>query len=267
VKLVVLCKPVGARRPVIDRQSRLLQSSQSFHISPLDRLACRLAQELRGPGDEVIALSAGPPQVEGFGDALAKLGVDRVCLVGHPVLMDADYFALAHTLAAALRHTGYDLVLAGETSPDDERAAVPAATAGLLDVPHLGAVREARWVSPDSAAAPVADGAAASEPAARVLRVERTLTAERLAARLTLPALITVSPEVQLPATAPPSRPTPPPVESYDLDVLGVQLQDVSPRTKVVSHAAARRAPRRGGAELMSDAPSLVAALRRERLI
>jgi hypothetical protein len=41
----------------------------------------------------------------------------------------------------------------------------------------------------------------------------------------------------------------------------------VAPRTRVVSHTAYRRAPRRGGAELLEDASALLAALRRDQLI
>src|SRR5690606_14800025 len=58
-------------------------------------------------------------------------------------LAGADLTLTAEVLAAALRHTGFDLVIAGDASTDGAGGAVPAMLAEHLDVPHLTALTTA----------------------------------------------------------------------------------------------------------------------------
>ncbi len=84
---------------------------------------------------EVVALSMGPaPTVEALRKALS-MGADAAVHVLDDGLAGADLLRTATVLAAAVRQTGFDVVIAGNESTDGRGGVIPAMVADLLGVP------------------------------------------------------------------------------------------------------------------------------------
>ncbi|MGM7775839.1 electron transfer flavoprotein subunit beta/FixA family protein [Arthrobacter sp. KNU-44] len=92
-------------------------------------------------GTEVIALTMGP---EGARDALRKalsMGADSAVHVLDDALDGADIARTAAVLAAAIKHTGFDLLVAGNESTDGRGGVVPAMVAEHLGLPLLPSLK------------------------------------------------------------------------------------------------------------------------------
>ena len=87
---------------------------------------------LRG---EVVVLAMGPASVPTNLRKGLAMGADRAIHILDDALIGADTTLTATTLAAALSHEGFDLVIAGNVSTDGGGAVIPSMVAELLDVP------------------------------------------------------------------------------------------------------------------------------------
>lgn len=88
-------------------------------------------------GTEVVALSLAPEgSVATVRKALA-MGAGSAVHVADEALLGADVTLTAEALAAAIKKTGFDLVIAGNVSTDGSGGMVPAAIAEYLGVPHV----------------------------------------------------------------------------------------------------------------------------------
>lgn len=138
--IVVLVKQVPDVNAVkIDRSSgKPLVSGQQV-VSSYDAHAIEAALQLRDQfGGEVIVVSAGSAPKEAISRALA-MGADRGIQI--TVGADAiDSLATARLLADAIRETGSDLILAGQTADDNETGQVGPQVAELLDLPLVSSV-------------------------------------------------------------------------------------------------------------------------------
>lgn len=109
-----------------------------------DELAVEEAVRIRESGlaAEVYCVSAG----DGRGNEAVRrglaMGADSAFLVDDAVLANADPLTIARTLAALVEREGYDLVLAGKQSTDDESGLVAAMVAELLGIPCVAGVVE-----------------------------------------------------------------------------------------------------------------------------
>lgn len=115
-------------------------------VNPFDVLGLVRAVELKaGPGDEVVALSMGPPQAaEGLTTCLA-LGADRAALLSDRALAGSDTLATARALSLALEREKPDLIVCGRNSADAETGQVGPELAELLDIPHISQVRKMEY--------------------------------------------------------------------------------------------------------------------------
>lgn len=115
-------------------------------VNPFDVLGLVRAVELKaGPGDEVVALSMGPPQAaEGLTTCLA-LGADRAVLLSDRALAGSDTLATARALSLALEREKPDLIVCGRNSADAETGQVGPELAELLDIPHISQVRKLEY--------------------------------------------------------------------------------------------------------------------------
>ena len=158
---VVCVKPVNRRtaEPAADKGDRVALEA-----------ALRLRAGLASPGAVVDVLVMGPPAAEGVARQCLAVGADRAWVLSDPALAGSDAQATARALAAAVRHIGADLVLTGVSSSDGGTGQVGPALATLLGV---GLVTEATGL----------------EPAGSAL----IAGSERLAVRVPLPAVVTVS--------------------------------------------------------------------------
>jgi electron transfer flavoprotein alpha/beta subunit len=89
---------------------------------------------------DTCALGLFPPGKEGPLKAARAAGAARAVALWDEELHATDFLGVAQVLAAAARHLGFDVLVAGEAS----RAAVGPALADRLGVPHLTGVIDAR---------------------------------------------------------------------------------------------------------------------------
>lgn len=91
----------------------------------------------KNPGTEVEVLSMAPAAAVATlrrGLAMGASSATHVCDEG---LLGADLGLTAEVLAAAIKHIGYDLVIAGNQSTDGSGAVLPAMISEWLDVPLI----------------------------------------------------------------------------------------------------------------------------------
>ena len=150
MKVVVLVKHVPdtaadrhfAADLTLDREavSGRLDEADEYAIEQ----ALRVAEQARGPGTSVTALTMGPSAaVTALRRALA-MGVGAGVHVLDDALHGSDALATARVLAAAVRRLGFDLVVCGAASTDSGTALVPPMLAELLSVAvisHADALR------------------------------------------------------------------------------------------------------------------------------
>lgn len=99
-------------------------------------------KEKRSDVEEVVALVLGDDKAaESLRTALA-MGADRGIHVSDAAIDPRDELGWARVAAAAIRRdqTGFDLVLIGKQTIDNDAGESGPALAELLDLPHLGAV-------------------------------------------------------------------------------------------------------------------------------
>src|SRR5690606_29531432 len=105
-------------------------------------LEAALSHADKSPDVEVVVLSMAPA---GSAATIRKglaMGAASAVHVTDPGLVGADLGLTAEVLAAALRRTGFDLVIAGNLSTDGSGGVLPAMIAELLDVPSLTSLNQ-----------------------------------------------------------------------------------------------------------------------------
>ena len=152
--------PVVSRITFDYEQKTIVREGVPSEVNPFDVLGLVRAVELKaeldagpgdnaGPGNEVVALSMGPPQArDGLVQCLA-LGADRGVLLTDRALAGSDTLATARALGLALEREKPDLVVCGRNSADAETGQVGPELAELLGIPHVSQVRKLEY-RPDS---------------------------------------------------------------------------------------------------------------------
>ncbi len=185
MKIIVLIKQVPEmervkfdnERGVIDR------NSAGVEVNPFDLNALETAVRLKElVGGHITALSMGPSRAEGvLREALAR-GADKGILITDRQFGGSDTIATSATIATAISGTGeFDLIVAGEMTVDGDTAQVGPQTAELLDIPHGANVTEVLSVSENT------------------IEVASNVWSGSFQKKLTLPALITVTKDINTP--------------------------------------------------------------------
>ena len=138
MKIAVCIKQVPAHdwQPrVNDDRTWVRDQDASFELNEPDAYALEEGLRLREKhGGEVVVCSAGPARVaQALREALAR-GADRAIHVEDDDLARGDAFAVAESLASAMRDEQFDLVLTGLQSDDQgfaQTGVVLAATLGI----------------------------------------------------------------------------------------------------------------------------------------
>ena len=140
--------PVVSRITFDYESKTIIREGVPSEVNPFDVLGLTRAVELKaGPGDEVVALSMGPPQAaEGLTTCLA-LGADRAVLLSDRALAGSDTLATARALSLALQREKPDLIVCGRNSADAETGQVGPELAELLGLPHLSQVRKLEYLA------------------------------------------------------------------------------------------------------------------------
>jgi electron transfer flavoprotein beta subunit len=141
MNIVVLVKQVPdteSERRLAPGAGTLDRAAADGLINELDEYAIeeglRIAEACAG---EVTILSMGPARAaESIRKALS-MGADKAVHVLDDAIAGSDALATSAVIAAALRATGFDLVIAGSESTDARTGVLPAMLAERLGVPQL----------------------------------------------------------------------------------------------------------------------------------
>lgn len=142
--IVVLLKQVPDTEALIqisDDKTSIRTEDVKWVINPYDEFAVEEALRIKEKhGGKVTILSMGPERaVESIRTALA-MGADEGVLIDDPAAQGSDALGTAKVLVAALKKTGFDLIIAGQRAVDDDGYQAPAAVAELLDIPQISMV-------------------------------------------------------------------------------------------------------------------------------
>lgn len=222
--------------------------------------AVTLAEELRA---QLTAIAVGPARREDRVLAMAlRAGCTRALRVYDNMLSGLDYLGVARVLAATANHVGYDLILCGARSQDENQGAVGPAVAELLEIPHISNALDLRVESGGAIVVRRGDG-----------RIQ-TLRAE-------LPALVTVSrfsrraeevdegddEDAALDAASSSGRLAlqPATLEEIDLDDLGLEPRELTHRAQFLGRATALRHARQP--TVLDSGSALAARLRDDHVL
>ncbi|MDQ0691360.1 electron transfer flavoprotein subunit beta/FixA family protein [Arthrobacter sp. W4I7] len=145
MKIVVLVKQVpdtwGERR-LDPSTGRVDRDAADRIIDEIDERALEVALSFKdkNKGTEVVVMSMGPEAVT---DSLRKalsMGADSAIHILDDELAGSDAVWTSAALAAALRQTDFDLVLAGNESTDGRGGVVPSMVAERLGLPSLSSL-------------------------------------------------------------------------------------------------------------------------------
>ncbi|HWH96735.1 MAG TPA: electron transfer flavoprotein subunit beta/FixA family protein [Pseudolysinimonas sp.] len=154
MRVIVLIKEVpdtyGARK--LDLQTGLADRAATEAV--VDEISERalevaLAYADTHDGTEVVALTMGPPSAAAALRKALAMGASEAIHVVDDVLAGSDLLTTAEVLAAAIRGTTFDLIIAGDRSTDGSGGALPAALAEFLDVPHATALGSVELTASD----------------------------------------------------------------------------------------------------------------------
>lgn len=174
-------------------------------------------------GVEVVLLSMGPQSAEAMLRKTLAIGADGAYLVTDEALLGADMGLSAEVLAAALKHIGFDLVIAGDVSSDGAGGMLPTMLAERLGVAHL--------TSLDSLE--ISDSQVSGD---------RAGYGGTVSLRADLPAVVSVTerlPDARFPGFKGIMSAKKKPLETLSLDQLGVDAQADVPRSIMLSVTAA----------------------------
>jgi electron transfer flavoprotein beta subunit len=213
----------GASEVVVDEIS---ERAVEFAVATAEQL----------PGTEVIALSMAPAPSEAALRKTLAIGADSATQIVDDGLVGADAMQTAAVIAAAVRRSGFDLIVTGNRSTDGGGGVLPAILAELLEIPSATGLDSAEIT---------ADGVSGS----------RTSDDATMQVSVTLPAVISISermPEARYPSFKGIMAAKKKPFETVDLATLGVAPDDESAAHSIVV-AAAERPPRAAGTTIVDE--------------
>lgn len=187
MKIIACCKIVPNEEEICILPSRELSMAEtSLKISQYDLNALETGKKLAAEnGGTMTALSIGSVAAltnSKIRKDILSRGADELSLVQNDTYEFSDSLQTAKAIAGALKTMEYDLVLCGAGSSDLYAQEVGVAAGTLLNLPVVNNVTGIKVVS---------DG---------TLEVERTLEDEVETLEVTLPAVLSVSSEINVPA-------------------------------------------------------------------
>ena len=144
MKLIVLLKQVPSTESFVsvgDDKKSVKTEDVKWVINPYDEFAVEEALKIKEAlGGTVTIVTVGNDKaVEAIRTALA-MGADNGILINDPAAYNCDGAGISKILAATLKKMEYDLIIAGQRAVDDDNYYVGAATAELLNIPHISMV-------------------------------------------------------------------------------------------------------------------------------
>jgi electron transfer flavoprotein beta subunit len=152
-------------------------------INPFDTYALEEGVRLREKhGGKVTVVTMGPAQAEAALREALSLGADEVILLSDRAFAVADTWATASTLSAAMKKLDtYDLIICGRQTIDGDTGQVGPELAEMLEIPFVAYVSNIEEIKES------------------YLRVRRMVEEGHEIIETTLPAVITVAKEINVP--------------------------------------------------------------------
>lgn len=251
MRFIVCIKQVPATLNVkIDETTGTLKrEGVEAMINPFDEYAIEEGIRMKERfGGESIVITMGPPQAESaLREALSR-GIDKAILITDKKFAGADTLATAYTLSCAIRKIGdFDLVICGKQAADGDTAQVGPSLAEKLNIPHVAYVRKI---------VDIKNG---------VMRVERLMEDGYEVLECTLPALVTVVKEINVPRL--PTLRGMMAAKKAEIQIFNTQTIEIDPKriglegspTQVVRVFYPE--PRKGGERITGDPPEIAKKL------
>ena len=185
MNIIVCLKQVPGTTDVrIDPETNTLRRQGIKNIvNPFDAYALEEGVRLKERyGGKVIAISMGPPQAEEMLREAISCGADDAILLSDAAFAGADTLATSYTLSQAMRKIKqYDLVICGRQTIDGDTGQVGPELAEWLDVPFIAYVSKVEEIDND------------------LMRVERMVEDGHEIVEMSLPGIITVVKEINVP--------------------------------------------------------------------
>jgi electron transfer flavoprotein beta subunit len=185
MNIVVCLKQVpGTTEVKIDPQTNtLIRQGIKNIINPFDTYALEEGVRLKEKhGGRVTVVTMGPPQAEEALREAISLGADEAILLSDSAFAGADTWATAYTLSRAIIKLGeYDIIICGRQTIDGDTGQVGPELAELLTIPFVAYVSQIEEIT-DSR-----------------MRLRRMVEEGHEVVETTLPAVITVVKEINIP--------------------------------------------------------------------
>jgi len=185
MNIVVCLKQVpGTTEVKIDPQTNtLIRQGIENIINPFDTYAIEEGVRLKEKdGGKVTVITMGPSQAEEALREAVSLGADEAVLLSDRAFAGADTRATAFTLSVAVKKLEqYDLIICGRQTIDGDTGQVGPELAEMLDIPFVAYVSQIEEIR---------EG---------YLRVRRMVEEGHEVIETTLPAVITVAKEINVP--------------------------------------------------------------------
>ena len=186
MKRIIVClkQAVDVTQLKVDPATRqLITASAPRKMSDFDKDALEEAVRLKekNAGVEVVTVTVASEEAKTVLREALAMGADKAYVVNDAGLKDVDTLGTAHVLAEAIKKAGeFDLVLCGESSLDSFSGLVGSRVGELLSLPQVTSVRKLS-VEGDAVVG------------------ERTLEDSIETVKAKLPALVTVTREINQP--------------------------------------------------------------------
>ena len=185
MNVVVCLKQVpGTTEVKIDPQTNtLIRQGIENIINPFDTYALEEGVRLKEQhGGKVTVITMGPPQAEEALREAISLGADEAILLSDRAFAGADTWATAYTLSRAItKLEQYDIIICGRQTVDGDTGQVGPELAEMLTMPFVAYISQVEEI---------ADG---------YIRVRRMVEDGHEVMETTLPAVITVVKEINVP--------------------------------------------------------------------
>ena len=185
MNIIVCLKQVpGTTEVKIDPQTNtLIREGIENIINPFDTYALEEGVRLKEKhGGKVTVITMGPPQADGALREAVSLGADEAALLSDRAFAGADTWATAYTLSRAIiKINDYDLIICGRQTIDGDTGQVGPELAEMLDIPFIAYVSNIEEIREKN------------------LRVRRMVEEGHEVMETSLPAVITVSKEINVP--------------------------------------------------------------------
>jgi len=185
MNIVVCLKQVPGTTDVkIDPETNtLIRQGIKNIINPFDTYALEEGVRIKERcGGKVTVISMGPPQAEEMLREAISQGADEAILLSDSAFAGADTWATAYTLAAAINKLGqYNIIICGRQTLDGDTGQVGPELAEMLEIPFVAYVSQIEEI---------ADGR---------IRVRRMIDEGHEVIQAPLPAVITVTKEINVP--------------------------------------------------------------------